>query len=475
MPAKFGTSGLRGLVEDLTDGTAAAHAAAFVGHLASSGAIKAGDRVFVGQDLRPSSAEIAAQVMAAVEDEGFVPVDCDTLPTPALALYAMAAGSASIMVTGSHIPADRNGVKFYRRDGEIDKADEAAMSARAGGVDRAHLRAAPHHVPDKQQTAALTAYVARYAGFVPEGALKGLRIGVYQHSTVARDLFAEIFRMTGAELVPLGRSDRFVPVDTEAVDDHTSERIRVWVERHELDMLVSADGDADRPLVADETGACLRGDVLGLIAARELGAGAIVTPVTSNSGIERLSTGTVLRTRVGSPYVIAGMQSALAAGSKGVIGFEANGGVLTGSPFTLGGAALAPLATRDCLLPILAVILAAHRGRTSLSGLVAGLALPVAVSGRIENFSTETGQKLVATLSSDETARRDFLGPLGACASVDLTDGLRMTLADGRILHLRPSGNAPELRIYAEAPTAEAAEALVEACIKRLSTVLPAA
>lgn len=468
MPAKFGTSGLRGLVEDLTDGTAAAHAVAFVAHLKSSGAIKAGDRVFVGQDLRPSSAEIAAQVMAAIEDEGFLPVDCDTLPTPALALYAMAAGSASVMVTGSHIPADRNGVKFYRPDGEIDKTDEAAMSARAGGIDRAHLRAAPHHVPDKAQAEALKAYVARYAGFVPEGALKGLRIGVYQHSTVARDLFADIFRMTGAELVPLGRSDRFVPVDTEAVDDHTSERIRAWVERHELDMLVSADGDADRPLVADETGACLRGDILGLVTARELGADAIVTPVTSNSDIERLAAGTVKRTRVGSPYVIAGMQAAIAGGSSGVIGFEANGGVLTASPFTLGGAALAPLATRDCMLPILAVILAAHRARTTLSGLVSGLALPVAVSGRIENYPTETGQKLVATLSADETARRGFLAPLGTCASIDLTDGLRMTLSDSRILHLRPSGNAPELRIYAEATTVEAGERLVEAAMARI-------
>ena len=466
MPAKFGTSGLRGLVEELNEGTAAAHAAAFVAHLKASGAASAGDRVFVGQDLRPSSAEIAAQVMAAIEDEGFVPVDCGTLPTPALAFHAMAAGSASVMVTGSHIPADRNGVKFYRPDGEIDKTDEAEIAARAAGIDRRQMRAAPHHVPDSAQEAATSAYLGRYAGFVGEGALSGLRIGVYQHSTVARDLFAAVFRLTGAELVPLGRSDRFVPVDTEAVDEHTRDRIRVWTERHELDMLVSADGDADRPLLADATGECLRGDVLGLIAARELGAEVIVTPVTSNSGIERLAGGSVVRTRVGSPFVIAGMKAAAEAGS--VLGFEANGGVLTGSPFTLGGARLAPLPTRDFLVPILAAIVAAHRAGKPLADLVSGLQLPVAASGRIENFATEKGQALVAALSDDEARRVAFLAPLGMPAAIDRTDGLRMTLAGGRILHLRPSGNAPELRVYTEAATEAEADGLVEAAIARI-------
>ncbi len=56
--------------------------------------------------------------------------------------------------------------------------------------------------------------------------------------------------------------------------------------QHGLDAVVSADGDGDRPLVADETGTPLRGDLLGLIAANFLGATSVVTPVTSNSGIE---------------------------------------------------------------------------------------------------------------------------------------------------------------------------------------------
>ena len=128
MAAKFGTSGLRGLVGELTDGTAAAHARAFARHLRQAGMAKAGAPIFLGRDMRASSPEITAQCAAALATEGLEPVDCGVLPTPALALHAMTRGASALMITGSHIPDDRNGVKFYRPDGEIDKNDEAAIA-----------------------------------------------------------------------------------------------------------------------------------------------------------------------------------------------------------------------------------------------------------------------------------------------------------------------------------------------------------
>ncbi|TDH37967.1 phosphomannomutase [Pseudohoeflea suaedae] len=470
MAAKFGTSGLRGLVGELDDGTAAAYTTAFLRHLRASGSIADGDPVFVGQDLRPSSAEIAAHCMAAIEDEKLEPVDCGTLPTPALAVHAMARKAASIMITGSHIPADRNGVKFYRPDGEIDKGDEAAMTASVETVDKAALRWTAHHKPAEEEAGARAGFVARYRGFLAEGCLAGRRIGIYEHSSVIRSVLADILAPTGAEIVPVGHSETFIPVDTEAVSDQTRARIRVWVERYGLDALVSADGDGDRPLVADEKGAVIRGDVLGLVVSRLLEADAVITPVTSNSGIETRVDARTRRTKVGSPYVIAEMAAAAGDGARRIVGFEANGGVLTGSPFTFGKAELSALPTRDSVLPILAMLAVSLGSRLALSALVEGLALPVAASGRIENFPTGKGKALVASLSGDETARADFLAPIGEVASFDMTDGLRMTLADGRILHLRPSGNAPEMRVYAEAATQADAEALISAASERILT-----
>jgi phosphomannomutase len=177
------------------------------------------------------------------------------------------------------------------------------------------------------------------------GALEGLKVGVYQHSTVARDLLVDLLKQFGAEVIAFARSETFIPVDTEAVSEDTIALLKQASKDHGLDAIVSADGDGDRPLVTDETGTPLRGDLLGLIAANFLGASSVVTPVTSNSGIEASGTFGVIRTRVGSPFVIAGMQQALEAGEKGVVGFEANGGTLVASNFTINGKTLLALPT----------------------------------------------------------------------------------------------------------------------------------
>ncbi len=462
---KFGTSGLRGLVVDLEGRTSALYARAFAEHLLRRGLAAPGDRILVGRDFRSSSPGISATCIGALSRAGLSPIDCGTIPTPALALYGLTLGAACLMVTGSHIPDDRNGIKFYLPDGEIDKDDEAAISAIALALGDEEIDIAPGEAPDGSE-AAKSLFVARNAIVLSDNALSGLTIGVYQHSTVARDLFVEVLTGYGAEVVALGRSERFIPVDTEAVSADTVQALQAWAAEHRLDAIVSADGDGDRPLVADEHGEPLRGDLLGLAAARFLGAGVVVTPVTSNSGIEEAGSFSVIRTRVGSPFVIAGMQTASSdvadASKAGIVGFEANGGTLTDSAFVVAGGTLAPLPTRDSFLPVLAVLgLAVERG-VPLSDLAASFHLPFAASDRLENVPIETSGALMAQLRASPEALATFVAPLGTIADTSDIDGLRMTLSDGRILHFRPSGNAPEMRCYVEAETQAAATSLLE-------------
>lgn len=466
MAAKFGTSGLRGLVGELTDGTAAAHARAFARHLKQAGMAAAGAPVFIGRDRRSSSPEIAAQCAEALFAEGLEPVDCGVLPTPALALYAMGQDAAALMITGSHIPDDRNGVKFYRPDGEIDKNDELAISELAPQC--AGMPSARAKLMRDRSLEANAGFIERYRGFAPDGLLHGLRIGLYEHSSAANETLAAILQAEGVEIIRFGKSPVFIPVDTEAVSEETRALASGWVQSEGLDGLVSADGDGDRPMVVDESGQIVRGDALGLIVARYLGADAVVTPVTSNSGIESRCDAAVSRTRVGSPFVIAGMADAVARGRGCVIGFEANGGVLTGNPISSGSAELAALPTRDSVLPILCAFAAARQAGQPLSAHVAALSLPVAASDRIENFPTEQSQALVARLSQDETARQDFFEPFGKVAHVDLTDGLRVVFESGNILHLRPSGNAPEMRVYSEAATEALARDIIAKAFARI-------
>jgi phosphomannomutase len=372
-------------------------------------------------------------------------------------------GLPAIMVTGSHIPEDRNGLKFYRAKGEIDKEDEASILA-------FHRKLDLDAVPDsarapcgaRPEADLLAAYRARYLDFFGPKALAGLTVGVYQHSSVARDVIVEIVEALGARAVPLGRANSFIPVDTEALREEDEILGRQWAGEGALDAIVSTDGDADRPLIADSTGAFLRGDLVGAITARFLGADAIVTPVTSNSALEASGAfGAVIRTRVGSPYVIEGMGEAARSGARAIVGFEANGGVLLGSDILRGGRRLEALPTRDAMLPILCALAEVSARRRPLAEIAAAFAFKAAASNRLKNVASEKTGAFLHRIQQDKAFRDDLFASLGGVSALDARDGLRMTAGNGEVVHFRASGNAPELRVYVEAAGPERAEILL--------------
>lgn len=453
---KFGTSGLRGLASELVGQAARRYTAAFLAHLRIRGLAGKGE-VFIARDFRASSPAIAADCAAAIAVAGLQPVDCGTLPTPALALHAMALGGPSIMVTGSHIPADRNGLKFYTPLGEITKEDEAGIAAALGQDDiegEAEAKDGYAFAGDR--------YRQRYRHFLVQNALSGWRIGVFEHSSVARDLLCSLLTRAGAHVVRLGREAGFVAVDTEAFADAIFEPRHRWIAEHRLDAIVSTDGDGDRPLIIDGVGDFVRGDSLGLLTAQYLAADVVVTPVTSNSAIETVgSFGEVVRTRVGSPYVIAAMEEAVVANGRKVVGFEANGGVLLGSDAMVNGRVLSRLPTRDAVLPILSVFAAAARDRLTLAQLVQRLPLRAALSDRLIEVPTEKGGAFAARLAAEPDFAVSFFAAVGKVAAVSTIDGPRFTLTSGDIIHYRPSGNAPELRCYVEGTTPERAAELL--------------
>ncbi|MGZ9809196.1 phosphomannomutase [Pseudoroseicyclus sp. H15] len=448
MAPKFGTSGLRGLVTELTDELVGAHVAAFVT------ACDTGTGLYVGRDFRHSSPAIAAVVAEAAGAMGLRVTDCGAVPTPALALAAMEAGAAAVMVTGSHIPDDRNGLKFYTPEGEITKEDEAAILSALGDAPQGE-GLEPIAAPSTGMT-----YLARYSRAYGPSALDGLHIGLYSHSAVGRDLLHNCLTALGAEVTELARSEHFIPVDTEAVPPEIRAQLKAWAKEHGLDAIVSTDGDGDRPLVTDETGRVIPGDILGQITARALGAAVVVTPVSSNTGAELSGAfAEVIRTRIGSPYVIAGMARA----SGDVVGYEANGGFLLGFDAAGPAGPLPRLMTRDALLPIIAPLAAAKAAGQSLSARAAAEPARFTAADRLQEMPSDRSAAFLRGLRDDPTARAALLSDLGEEEQAeDSTDGLRLTLASGRILHLRPSGNAPEFRVYAEAGSAEDADALMQ-------------
>lgn len=462
----FGTSGARGLAEQMTDEVCEAYTTAFLEVVARAFRF---ERVALGIDLRPSSPGIAAACASAIRSAGLSVDFCGALPTPALALHAQGEQIPAIMVTGSHIPFDRNGIKFYRPDGEISKADESAMVELH--VELATGDASETLPPVNGQ--AINGYEQRYIDFFPQGMLAGLKLGLYEHSSVARDSLRRILERLGAEVVSLGRTDKFVPIDTEAVSPEDIRRGLEWAEQYGFDAIISTDGDGDRPLISDERGAWLRGDIVGLLSARYLGVQMLAVPVSCNTAIEQCGTfDGVVRTRIGSPYVIAGMQQ-LGGGAATVAGFEANGGFLLGSKTDRKGRVLAALPTRDAVLPALTVLAASREAGVAISMLLRDLPGRHTSSDRLANFPTELSRKLLEKWSGDPALFSKFLGnEYGIPVRRDLTDGLRVTFENGDIIHLRPSGNAPELRCYCEASSPEAAERMAKAVLDRIARVV---
>lgn len=465
MAPKFGTSGVRGLVTQLTREVVTQYVRSFAKQCDTGGT------TYVGWDLRNSSPSIAETVCDVLIEEGISVKRCGVLPTPALAFAAQNADASAIMITGSHIPSDRNGIKFYTTHGEISKHDEElitqGLDGLAGAVSEPGVLDDAHAVTTQQ-------FIERYTKCFSKDALAGLTVGIYQHSSVARDILMEIITSLGASAVAIERTKEFVPVDTEAVSAESQRRFADWCQKFELDALLSTDGDADRPMLTDASGRLIPGDVLGVIASLYLGADTICTPVSSNSMIGQLAEfNEVHLTKIGSPYVVAAIQELQRKNPQAnVVGFEANGGFLLGFPYRAAAGTIAPLLTRDCVLPMIATLAAAKDQSKSIAALVSGLPDRFTAADRIAGVPTEQSKQFIAALADGPDARGDFFDVGASERSIDRTDGLRLSFTNGEVVHLRPSGNAPEFRCYAEASTADRARELVDHHLKKIQNRL---
>ena len=540
VPLAFGTSGLRGLVKDITDLEAYINVKAALRYLLSIGDIRPSSTIVVAGDLRPSTDRIMRACAQAMVDLGCRVENAGKIPTPALISYAISAGRAGVMVTGSHIPFDRNGIKINKSVGEVLKSDEPGITreverVRAEEYNRTAttsafdtsgmLKRAPELPP--LDRAAEEAYVRRYLSSFTRGGLSGLRVLVYQHSAVGRDILPRILRELGAEVVTAGRSDTFIPIDTENITDEQLSRLEEFAIDAEarggpLHAIVSTDGDSDRPLVTAVLPAAevnpggrrvrfLPGDLLGIVVAEYLRADSAAVPISANDAVERRmgEHGVALaKTKIGSPYVVSALDELRRTGKyTRIVGWEANGGFLTGSDIALTAGTLNALPTRDSTLPILANLFAAAEQHIGLAALWNRLPARFGRAGLLDNVSVPVSQAILARLippgdvievefdgtgrvfersllgaapaplaepaTSDwqqrrATLRRFFTPALGFddIARINVLDGVRVYFRNGDVAHIRPSGNAPQLRIYANSDSQARADQIVELALR---------
>jgi phosphomannomutase len=261
----------------------------------------------------------------------------------------------------------------------------------------------------------------------------------------------------------------------------------------------------------------LPGDLLGIVVAEYLRADAAAVPISANDAVERRMGErgiSLLKTKIGSPYVISALDELRRAGTHTrIVGWEANGGFLTGSDIALTSGTLAALPTRDSTLPILANLFAAAERRIPLPLLWSWLPSRFGRAGLLNNVPVTVSEAILAALIPPgdvieveldgtgrviDRSRPDAMGtpltePAGAAweqrkatlarfftpalgfgdiVRINVLDGVRVYFNNGDVAHLRPSGNAPQLRIYANSDSQARADEIVEIAVREPDGIL---
>lgn len=428
----FGTDGVRGLANsDLTAelaldlGVAAAHV------LGDTGAF-AGHRPFavVGRDPRASGEFLEAAVVAGLASAGVDVALVGVVPTPGVAFLVDDLGAdLGVMISASHNPMPDNGIKFFSRGGhKLDDAIEDAIERRLREPWDRPTGAAVGRV--RQRPEAAERYAAHLLSTLPHR-LDGLRVVVDCANGAASLLGPDVYRDAGADVVAIHAQPDGLNINRDCGSTHLDDLVATVIAEG-ADAGIAHDGDADRCLAVDATGALVDGDHLLAIlatafdAAGQLTGRTVVATVMANLGFRHAMVAAgieVVETAVGDRYVLEAMRS-----GGYVLGGEQSGHVVMSQHATTGDGMLTGL-------HVLAEMARTGRSLADLAGTVVKLPQVLVNVTGVDRSGVDGN----ATVSSAVSQAQAALGDTG------------------RIL-LRPSGTEPVIRVMVEAATVEEAQ-----------------
>ena len=430
----FGTDGVRGLANrDITAELAlglAVAAAQVLGADARAAGRK--PKAVVGRDPRASGEFLAAAVIAGLASAGVDVHDAGVLPTPAIAfLTADMDAHFGVMLSASHNAMPDNGIKFFAAGGhKLPDAVEDAIEARLG-VD--WVRPVGAEIGRVHRNRAGQArYVAHLLAALPNR-LDGLSVVIDAAHGAASAVSPEVFRLAGADVIEIGSAPDGLNINDGYGSTHL-EHLQAAVVERGADLGIAHDGDADRCLAVDHTGAIIDGDQIMAILAlamQEQGTlrgNTLVATVMSNLGLlhamERAGID-VVKTGVGDRYVLEKMRE-----GDFSLGGEQSGHVILLDHGTTGDGVLTGL------------LLAARVAATGTP--IAALA---AVMTRLPQVLVNVKGVDTSRVGTDEAVQ-------GAVAAEEAE-----LAGSGRVL-LRKSGTEPLVRVMVEAATADQAQAV---------------
>ena len=312
----FGTDGIRGRTNE---GAMTAATAMKVGQAAGRHFLRGSHRhrVVIGKDTRLSGYMMENALVAGFTSVGMDVIMTGPLPTPAIAMLTREMrADLGVMISASHNPYEDNGIKLFGPDGyKLSDADEAAIE-RAIGED-IPLAPAPDIGRARRVDDVRGRYLHAVKGSLPDNVrLDGLKIVIDCANGAAYQVAPSAFWELGAEIVTLGVSPNGKNINDRVGSTHL-DAIKETVVASGAHVGIALDGDADRLIVVDETGATVDGDqIMALIGSQwaaqgRLTGGGVVATVMSNLGLERFLTAQGLglaRTGVGDRHVLEAMR-----------------------------------------------------------------------------------------------------------------------------------------------------------------------
>jgi phosphoglucosamine mutase len=342
----FGTDGIRGTTNV---STMTAAMAMKVG-MAAGAHFARGDhrhRVVIGKDTRLSGYMLENAMVAGFTSVGMDVVLVGPMPTPAVALLTQSMrADMGVMISASHNPYADNGIKLFGPDGyKLSDEDELAIEALIDG--EVPLAPAANIGRARRVEDARGRYIhAAKSTFPRDLTLDGLKIVVDCANGAAYQVAPSALWELGAEVIAIGVTPNGKNIN-DGVGSTAPDTLCETVVASGAQIGIALDGDADRLIVADETGRVIDGDqLMALIAggwARQgrLSGGGLVTTVMSNLGLERHLAAQglgMVRTAVGDRYVLEKMRS-----SGYNVGGEQSGHIILSDYATTGDGLVAAL------------------------------------------------------------------------------------------------------------------------------------
>lgn len=398
-------------------------------------------RVLIGKDTRISGYMFESALEAGLSAAGADVMLLGPMPTPAIAyLTRTFHAEAGIVISASHNPHHDNGIKFFSGKGtklpdDIELMIEELLDAPMTVVDSAKLG----------KVSRINDAAGRYIEFckssVPTSTdFAGLKIVLDCAHGAAYKVAPSVFRELGAEVVVLSAQPNGLNINDQCGSTHM-QALQAAVLSEQADLGIAFDGDADRVLMVDHTGAVVDGDELLFIIARDLQQrgrlqGGVVGTLMSNLGLELALAELQIpfvRAKVGDRYVIADLLA-----RDWQLGGENSGHLVCFQHTTTG----------DAIIAGLQVLLALRRCEMTLAEARSGL--------------RKCPQVLINVRFSGALDPLEHPEVKEACA--EITE--RMA-GRGRVL-LRKSGTEPLLRVMVEGDD----ELQVRACAEQLAAVV---